>query len=143
MNSGFSGLCEHSSTKRVNENFIRCNRCGISLINQSSVAPVKSSQDFVKNNKSFERNFDRNFSNVIEEVDLAGPSRIEYYVNPNDYSYVVIDWTPVFNANPLKYMVNFNGQTTTMTEKKIKEILSKIRATKIDKEQFKQMFRQL
>ena len=141
FNSTFSGLCDHSRVKRLDDNFVRCLKCGQSMISQADVSLNKTGQDFTKENKSFERNFNRNFSNVIEEVDQPGPPPIEFYTDANNLNYMIIDRTLMFSTNPPKFKINFNGDVVVMTNEKINEILQKIKAVRVDAEQFKYMFK--
>lgn len=141
LNSSFSGLCDHSRVKRLNENFVRCTKCGQSMISQEDSSLNKSGQDFAKENKSFQRNFDRNFSNVIEEVDQAGPAPIEFYINPNNNHYLIVDKTVLNNSNPPKFKVNCNGDINVATNEKINEISQRMKAVRVDQEQFKYMFK--
>lgn len=142
FSTGFSGLCDHSKTKRLDDDFVRCLKCGQSMISQATQHINKTGQDFTKENKSFERNFNRNFTNIIEEVEQSGPPPIEYYTDMNNFNWMIIDRTLMYNTNPPKFKINFNGDVVVMTNEKIQEILHKIKAVRIDAEQFKYMFKQ-
>lgn len=141
LNSSFSGLCDHSRIKRLNENFVRCTKCGQSMIRQEDVSMNKNGQEFARENKSFQRNFDRNFSNVIEEVDRAGPAPIDFFINPNNNDYLIVDRTVMNNSNPPKFKINYNGNITVATNDQVNEISQKIKAIRVDQEQFKYLFK--
>lgn len=137
----YSIICYHNRIERINKDFIRCLDCGQSIVNQENILHNKSKSDFIKENKSFENNFDRNFSNVIEEMDIVKePLPLEFYTDKYLKNFIIIDRTIRFRAYPPKYNVNINGQEQFLTENKIKEILNTIQAIKIDEKQFRLRF---
>ena len=138
--SEFSEICNHDRITRIDDNFVRCAKCGQSMISKINLTGNKTRQDFTNENKSFRRNFNRNFTNEIEEVDQYSTPPIEYYTDINNLNYVIIDRTPIYKTDPIKYKINFNGDVVVMSTDKINEILQKIRAVRIDAEQFKYMF---
>lgn len=137
----YSVICYHNRIERINKDFVRCLECGQSLVSQENVLHNKSRLDFTKENKNFENNFDRNFSNIIEEVDIIKePLPLEFYTDKHLKNSIIIDRTIRFRSYPPKYNVNINGQEQILTENKIKEILNSIQAVKIDEQQFKLRF---
>jgi len=136
----YSTFCEHRRIGRVDQNFVRCNDCGRSFVDQMSVPSIKKMDDFVKEDQSFQRNFNRNFSNEIEEVESYGPPPVEYYVDKNWINRIVIKWERIYGSDPAKYHVSLNGDNTSMTNDQIKQLIQSVRATRISKEQFDQIY---
>ena len=135
-----SQMCDHAKTTRLDKNFIRCTKCGQSIISKTETYANKGMKDFVSENKSFQRNFDRNFSNVITEVENYATPPVEYYVDANRLNYAIVDRTVLYASNPPKYKIMVNGDTATMTNDRISEFLQQIRAIRIPKEQFDRFF---
>lgn len=127
----YAEICDHARLKRINDNFVRCLKCGKSMISQQNVMRNKTGQDFARENKSFTRNFNRNFSNEIEEVDEEFNEPIlEYYTDPLRINNIFIDRRPVFHSDPPKYKTIINGETKYLIDTEIQKILRSIGATK-------------
>lgn len=141
-NQNYSKICTHTRLTRLNENFVRCLECGQSMISHQNIYRNKSRQDFTKENSNFVRNFDRNFSNIIEETDFPDKPIYEYYIDKNGANVVIVDKTQTYSNYPIRYKVIMNGETAIMDDTQIKDILNDIRAVRIDEEQFKQILGQ-
>lgn len=136
----FSGRCNHDRMKRIDNNFIKCTKCGHSVISQVNQLRNKTRHEFTTENKSFQRNFERNFTNVLSEVEKIGPVPLEYYTDVNNLNYVIVDRTVLFDSNPPKFKINFNGNIVTVTNDRLNDSLQKIRAIRIDEQQFNYVF---
>ncbi len=137
-NFAFSTLCDHKRLTRINSNFVRCLDCGESMISQKSIVGNKNRKDFEKENKSFTRNFDRNFSNTIGENDTLNNQPIfDYYVDRNLVNTIIVNWNIQFDSDPPKYEVFINDDKTYMTYPEIKKIISDTNCVKVDKEHIK------
>lgn len=140
----YSVICNHSRLKRINDKFVRCLDCGVSMISQNNITSNKSSRDFVKENGSFLRNFDRNFSNVLEEVDeQSSIPTFEYYTDRNFFNLVRINKVVQFYTNPSKYSVTVNNRTEYLTQAQINKILREINAVRIDEYQYNNIYKKL
>jgi len=138
MNNSFSNICDHPRLVRINNNFVRCSACGQSLISQQRMPGNKTIKEFTTENKSFVRNFDRNFTNVLEEVDAESSGPIyEYYTDRIGANKIIIDRTVRFLSDPPKYEVIVNESKIYITGDEINKLLSDINAVKIDRDQFK------
>jgi hypothetical protein len=113
-------------------------QCGQSMISQVNVPVNKTRGEFTVENKSFERNFHRNFSNWIEETDQPKPAPLEYYTDRHNLNYVVVNRTHFHATNPPKFKVNFNGEDVVLTNDQIEEILQRIKAIRVGPEKFNQ-----
>lgn len=137
----FTGLCNHDRVKRIDENFVKCVACGHSVVSQSKQPRNKTRHEFTSENKSFQKNFDRNFSNLIPQVENYGPAPLEYYTDVNQLNFLIVDRTVLFNSDPPKYKISLNDKSATVTDNRIKEIMSDIKAIRVDAQQFKYMQR--
>lgn len=124
----FAKLCFHESTKRINDNFVRCVNCGQSIIKPSTVIANKTRNDFTQENTSFNRNFDRNFSNEISEPDKIRQGPVQHYSDRYGLNFVTIDWTMQHASNPPKYTIIMNGEKVLVTEKQIDKLLHDMNA---------------
>lgn len=132
-NHKYVDICDHLRIKRIDNNFVRCYDCGQSMISQKNMLINKSRKDFTKENKSFVRNFDRNFTNVLEEVDENSANPLyEYYTDRMRANIVVVNRTPQFFCQPPKFEVMINGSKSYQTDGEINKILSDINAFRID-----------
>lgn len=122
----YSKICNHSRIKRIDDNFVRCYDCGLSIVNQRILKSNKSREDFVDENKSFLKNFDRNFSNVIEENDHETDNTpiYEYYKDKDGYNKLLLNKVPMFNSYPHKYEVYINDSKYYLTQDHIKKIIT-------------------
>ena len=136
MNVSYSAICNHPRTVRINGKFDRCLTCGQSFINSTyDTLRNKTSKDFTIENKKFTRNFDRNFTNTIEETDyIDEPPRIEYYTDRMQTNLISVNRSETLSAHfPLKYKITVNGDFEYMDLEKIRELLARIDAVRIDK----------
>lgn len=137
----FSGRCNHDRMKRIDNNFIKCTKCGHSVISQVVPLRNKTRNEFTTENKSFQRNFERNFTNSLTETEQIGPAPLEYYTDVNNLNYVVVDKTILHNtSNPPKFKINFNGEIVAITNTKLADVLQQIKAIRIDEQQFNYIF---
>ncbi|AKI78997.1 hypothetical protein [Acanthamoeba polyphaga mimivirus] len=140
----FSTICNHNRLKRIDDNFVRCLDCGLSLINQVKILPNKSRQDFSKENKSFLRNFDRNFSNLIEQVDEeSSVPTYKYYADRKWLNLIKINNIVQFQTNPPKYEVFINGEKSYLTQKQIDRIIQTLGVIHIDEDQYNYIARSM
>ena len=138
----YAKICTHERITRLNDNFVRCLNCGQSLVSQKYIPGNKTRNDFTNENKLFSRNFDRNFTNVLEEVDSeSNRPHYEYYSDKNWTNGVIIKRAVEFSSNPPKFQVIMNGQVGYLDNDKIRILLSNLNAIRIDEEQFKTKFK--
>lgn len=131
-NNLYSNLCGHSRLNRINDNFIRCLDCGQSMISQKVLVGNKTRNDFTRENKSFNTNFNRNFSNELEEVDeLSSAPIYELYGDRMGINKIIVNRKPVFSSQPAKYEVTINGTPNYLTQADIVKTLSAINAIRI------------
>lgn len=141
MASPYSKICNHTRLNRIDENFVRCLDCGQSMISQQKMLMNKTRKDFTKENKSFCRNFDRNFTNIIEETDEESSQPFfEYYTDKNWINLIIINRTVQFKSNPPKYQIKINGRQLYLTDQEINKILMDIDGIKVDEQQIKMRY---
>ena len=132
MNINYSKICNHKRLERINNNFVRCMNCGQSMISQEILLTNKTRNDFTNENKSFVRNFDRNFTNILEEVDEQSMAPLyEYYTDRNWVNLIVINKIVQFYSNPAKYETIINGTKSYLNENEIKKLLFDVKAIKV------------
>lgn len=130
MDHSYSAVCNHERLNRIDSNFVRCLACGQSLISQNQIVKNKTRLDFTRENQSFTRNFDRNFSNQIEQVDNEADKApiYEYYSDPMKMNQIIVNRCPKFSSLPIKFEVNVNGQINYLTKDQIDKMLVDIKA---------------
>lgn len=132
MNRNYSAICSHERLSRINDNFVRCLSCGQSLISQVNITGNKSRSDFTNENRAFTRNFDRNFSNELEEIDNINSTPLyEMYTDMNRINQIIVNRLPLFNSDPPKFEVTVNGEKNYLTNENIQKMLYDIRAVRI------------
>lgn len=132
----YDTICYHTRLKRLNDNFVRCLDCGLSMVNQKNILTNKNRREFTNENPNSTRNFERNFNNILEEVDTDYNHRpLEYYSDPKMINLIIVDRTNYLQSNPVKYRVNINGQMIYFLPNKLHELLTKIKAIRINKMQ--------
>ena len=136
----YETICDHNRLARIDKNFVRCLECGKSMVSQTNIALNKNEKDFVKENSKFTRNFDRNFSNVIEEVEQQKPL-YEYYTDRNLANLVIVDKKVQFQSYPPTYLLTVNNTHRYCTMDEIKQLISDISAVRIDEEFAKSRFK--
>ena len=142
MNINYSGLCNHLRIIRINDDFVRCQQCGLSMVNKKNQPNNKTINDFTKENKSFLKNFDKHFTNVIEEVDVYSSKPLyEYYVDKLMMNKIIVNKNTQYLSLPPQYEVIVNNKKTTMTDQQIYKLLSDINAIRIDEKSFKNINR--
>lgn len=131
--ANYSKICDHARLIRIDSNFVRCQVCGQSMISQQYILLNKNSKDFVNENKSFIRNFDRNFTNELEETNdkLSNPI-YEYYTDHLGVNKIIVNRKVQFCSNPPKYEVIVNDSKSYLTNNEIQKILLDINAVKIN-----------
>ncbi len=133
MNANYSMICGHSRLQRINNNFVRCQDCGQSMISQTNIPVNKTRQDFTKENKSFIRNFDRNFSNVLEETDNQQTEPLyEYYTDRMMINVIIVDRRVQFNSDPPKFKVKVNDNRIYLTNGDIMKLLAETNVIRVD-----------
>lgn len=137
-NLAYAKICDHSRLKRLNDNFVRCLKCGQSMISQKTLSTNKSGKDFASENKLFMRNFDRNFSNVLEQVDDESSKPLyEYYTDRLGANKIIVNRLPMFQSDPIKFEVIINGSKNYLTNDDVKKMLVDINAIRIDEDQYR------
>jgi len=139
-NLSHSKICDHTRLSRLDNHFVRCLDCGQSMISHKKMLMNKTRKDFTKENKTFEKNFDRNFTNIIEETDNHEPIPYDYYTDKNWVNNIVIDRTVQHLSYPPQYQITINGKQTLMDNQRISKLLDDIRAIRIDEQQFMMRF---
>jgi hypothetical protein len=133
MNANYSTICDHGRLQRLNGNFVRCSDCGQSMISQINIPSNKTRHDFTNENKSFIRNFDRNFSNVLEEKENQQLEPLyEYYTDRMMINVIVVDRRVKFDSNPPKFEVIVNGSKSYLTNDDIIKLLADSNAFRVD-----------
>lgn len=133
MNMNYSIICNHDRLQRINDNFIRCLKCGQSMISQSKMLTNKTRQDFTKENKTIFNNFNRNFSNVLEETDNQTSEPLyEYYVDKMMLNKIIVNRCIKYNSQPPKYEIFVNDSKAYLTNEEIQKLLIEIGAFRID-----------
>lgn len=133
----YSSICDHPRLKRVSNDFVRCLKCGQSIISQKQLATNKSSLDFATENSNVIKNFDRNFSNVIEETDAESTRpQNEYYIDRTRSNYVIVNKQNVLRSQPAKFEVSVNNSKSYLTDNQIRQLLNDISAIRTDKSVF-------
>ena len=134
----YSRVCNHGRLTRINNNFVRCLDCGQSMVSQDRLATNKTPKDFVKENKSFVRNFDRNFTNILEETDETNNNPLyEYFIDRNWRNLVIVNRAVQFSTTPAKYEVIINGERAYLDDAKIGKLLADLNAIRVDEQQVK------
>jgi len=126
-----SELCYHKRTERIDDQFVKCYDCGHSFVKLKKEIVNKSCLDFTNENLSFDRNYYRNFTNIIEEPIEYGPPPIEYYADKNLQNKIIVNRKIVFSADPPKYQVMVNSEPCIMTDDQIKRLLKDTKAIKM------------
>jgi len=136
-----STLCPHNRLVRIGKDFDRCLVCGQSMINHTYAnLRNKTRQEWTKENKSFVRNFDRNFSNVIEETDgFANQPLYEYYTDRNIVNLILLNRQSQFQSVPPVYQIWVNGEMSYLPYNKVNDILDSVGAVRIDKDEYDQL----
>lgn len=139
MNISYSTICDHPRITKINGDFDRCLTCGQSFINSTySKLRNKTSGDFARENKRFTRNFDRNFTNIIEETDyITEPPHIEYYTDRMQVNLVKVNRSDILPGYPPKYKITVNGEFEYMELDQIRQLLAQMGAIKIDQIPYK------
>jgi hypothetical protein len=133
MNVNYSKVCNHNRLQRINNDFVRCLECGQSMISQSKMLSNKTRQDFTKENKNIHRNFDRNFSNELEEVDDQNSNPLyEYYSDRMMLNKIIVNRQVKCNSQPPKYEIFVNGSKTYLTNEEIRQLLIDVGAFRVD-----------
>lgn len=141
MNSSYALLCTHPRIERIDKNFVRCLQCGESMISQKNIAHNKSQRDFSKENDSFTKNFDRNFSNIIDEVSKPNEKNIEleqpirpsyqFYSDRMGLNKIRINKNPAFYSHPVKHEVIINGEKYFLEGPEINKLLTDTKVSRI------------
>ena len=136
MNRTYSKICNHNRLQRINPDFVRCLDCGQSMISQKKMITNKTRTDFTNENNRFIRNFDRNFTNVLEEVDQSSNIPLyEYYTDRIGTNKVIDNRKVQFSSDPPKFEVIVNGSKHYLTADEIRKLLGDINAIRIDETQ--------
>lgn len=138
MNNIYSRICNHARLQRIDNDFVRCLDCGQSMISQKKMVTNKTSIDFARENEQFIRNFDRNFTNTIDEIDQQSLGPIyEYYTDRLMMNKIIVNRQVQFNSQPPKYEVTVNGRKTYMTGDEISKLIASVNARHVDRTMIK------
>ena len=141
MNNLYSNFCNHDRLQRIDKNFVRCLNCGQSIVCQHKISTNKSMKDFARENKNFTRNFDRNFSNILEEQsEKSTVPQYEFYTDNMMTNKIIVDRRIKFQSDPPKYEVIVNGSKYYLTNEEIQQLLSDARAVRVDESLFNNYF---
>lgn len=134
----YAKICNHSRLKRINNDFVRCLECGESMISQKKMLTNKTRKDFTNENKLFIRNFNRNFTNILEETDeLSNNAFYEYYTDRLLINKIIVNRKVQFYSDPPKFEVFVNGHKSYLTNDEIRKLLADICAIRIDENMIK------
>lgn len=138
MNQTFySKICDHTRLKRIDDNFVRCAECGLSMISHKKAMINKTKKEFENENGLFMRNFDRNFTNTIEEKDEKSTEPIyKYYADKHGVNKIIINQVPVFNSYPNKFQVFVNDSSYYLFGEQIQKILLDTNAQEVNGQGF-------
>lgn len=125
-------ICNHSNLKRIDDNFVGCLDCKETFVNHKVVPLNKTPKDFVKENTVANRNFDRNFTNVIKSKNNTKPI-YEFYTDRTGLNNIVVDRRVLFNSNPPKYSVKLNNREHYLTDAQIIKLLKDARVARVAK----------
>lgn len=133
-NNTYAKLCNHARLKRIDDNFVRCYECGLSMISQKKSNINKSRSDFTNEDKLFLKNFDRNFSNIIEQTDheTSNAPIYEYYSDRHSRNKIIVNKVPVFNSYPHKYEIFINNSQYYLTTDHINKIIRDTNAERVN-----------
>jgi|GEM_PF-6333355 len=149
--STFSTICDHQKIKRIDEDFVKCVDCGMSLVDPLIEDKVMKMQDYVKENRSFDRHFNRNFDNNFPS-EAEWDSRVgkQNTLNPNPLTSkgifgsnnqssglsryrssdgtteVIVDYSLL--GKPARHHVRVNGKWTYASPEEVKKYLMQINA---------------
>lgn len=133
MNLSYATICDHGRLVRLNDHFVRCLTCGQSINNPKQIQTNKTGQDFSRENPSYLRNFNRNFSNIIEETDEPFTQPLyEYYVDRRNLNLIMINKSVQFMSYPPQYEVTINGEKTYLDDTQMRKLLADLHAIRID-----------
>lgn len=134
-NPNYSKICYHSRLIRIDNNFVRCMECGQSIVSPKVVLGNKTRKQFTDENKTFNKNNNRNFTNLIEQMDhQSNIPRYEYYTDKNMANVIIVNRTSQFNSDPPIYEVIINGQKVYISDGEIKKLLTDTNVLRVDKE---------
>ncbi len=137
--STFSLVCGHPRTERIDNDFVRCLYCKQSFVQQRKKPVNRTQHDFIKEDSSFMKNFDRNFSNIVENTTVP---KLEYYTDRMAMNTIMINRVNKYRSQPIKFDVVVNGERALLTDKQISKLLTDIYAVRIDKDQYQQLVKQ-
>lgn len=133
-----STICYHTQKYRIDDNFVKCKTCGLTIIEQTPTRN-KTMRDFIKEDASFIKNFNRYFTNV---VDYEQPEQIDYYADRVNNVPIVINWAPHWQSGVRKYNVIVDRENVFLTEDQFRELITRLNAVKMDEQQFNLMYMQ-
>jgi hypothetical protein len=106
-------------------------------VDQKNIISNKTRQEFTVENKGFNKNFYRNFTNTVEQFDkYAMLPRYEYYADRFGHNKIRINRVNHFNSDPPKYEILLDGKKNYLTNDQIKQVLADINAFRITEHQF-------
>lgn len=129
-NIAYSEVCNHERLERIDDNFVRCLQCGLSMVSQKQILSNKNRREFTKENKNFSSNYDRNFTNILGEIDNNKPI-YEYYTDKLNANKIIVNKQIQFFSNPAKYEVMVNDTKHYLTDGEIRKLLKDINAIHI------------
>ena len=138
----YSFFCYHQSTRRVDNNYVVCNNCGLSIVSHLQHPRNKNINDFTRENKQFNPN---KVADNIVRFDKIN-NQLEYYTDKKFLNKILIDKSSTSvqykssNSNAVvKYKVTINDEPTYYDTDEIDAMLNKINAIRIDATQYSQI----
>lgn len=137
INIHMTTFCDHPRKKRVDKNFVRCLACGDSFVDLLTDPKNKKSDEFIRENSSFGKNFERNFNNVISVDDpYSSKPLYEYYMDRNGTNHVIVNKQRLFNSDPPVYQIYVNNVGSKLNTVEISKILRNLKTLRVSKEMF-------
>lgn len=135
----YSNLCYHDRIERIDDTFVQCLQCGESMVNQSYLPSNKRMSEYKSENDRVIRNFDRNFTNIINTAVPKSPIKNDYYVDRKGMNRVIVDRNRVVQTIPPKYHVVINDNKLLLSEKDIKDVIRRIKGQQVNEQLFKSL----
>jgi hypothetical protein len=120
-----SSFCDHRNFVRINKNFINCKNCGRSFVSQIDEIGNKTSKDFVRENREFDKKFDRNFTNLVDDTVRHEMSQSYVYADENN------NVIKIYSTGDKEYRVCANNNTYFLTKDRVRKLLLKCNARRI------------
>lgn len=134
----FMTICDHPNIRRINKNFVKCEACGDTFVNQKVSSTNKTSQNFINENQNFLKNFDKHFNNKIDDG-TSNKQGKQYYTDHTRHQLLFIDFDKYLPSNPPKYLTYLNNERTYLSKSDISKVINDMGAIRIDKNTAKKL----